>query len=416
MRTLRAFYLAILILLPAAARAESLEDLLVKKGVISRDELRGAPAGENAKVYWNNGTRLEFPDTGFMAQINTLLQPRYEFNNNDETAGQVNQSSFRSNATRIIMHGNALNQEFNYRLETDFIAAKGADGAVAPTLLDGYLQWNPCPFFTLRMGQFKSGVVRQFITGNAYQQIPDRSYTSDIFRGNYQQGARATFTDADKVYSLFASVYNGESQEEGGLRGGRNFAGSDTRMMGDVGLRANLMGMQDPFIDADLELTSAPALNVGLAYSYTDAENDFGDGLAASDFQRGGADANFKYLGYSLHLEVFWAEWKNDLAGESEPIGGYVQTGYMFTPKWEGVLRYGYTDCDNSDIVTGACASSLGAVEKLNEAAAGLNYYIWKQNLKAQLAYIMLRQDLGSHAEVSDIDTNRWMFQLSAYL
>ena len=400
------------ILAAGAARAETLEDLLVERGVLTIDDIRADGSAADPKIFWKGGTRIEMPGEAVALQVNTLLQPRYEFIDQDPAS---NESSFRLYAARAVFSGTALGTEFNYRLETDFVGNKSADGELTPALLDGYLQWNPCSWFSMRMGQYKVPVGRQFVTPNAFQQIPDRSNTSDVFRVNYQPGVRAILTDPDKRFTFHTSLYNGESDGEGGPRGGRNYPGVDTKMLTDVGARWNITGTMEPYIDGDIDITQELAINVGAIYAYTSAQNNYhGLGLANGDMQRANVDANLKYMGYSLHSEFFWGDWENDLAGSSKPIGSYVQTGYMLTDTWEAVLRYGYTDCGSGDIAFGACSTAAGAVAHFDEAAAGINHFFVKHNLKAQLAYIYLRQDL-KHSE-DNVDNSRIILQLSAWL
>ena len=78
-------------LIPAVSNAATLEELLVEKGVITKGEASASMHAGNAKVYWNKGTRLEFPDTGFTAKFNTQIQARYRFNDLESSG---NSSSF----------------------------------------------------------------------------------------------------------------------------------------------------------------------------------------------------------------------------------------------------------------------------------------------------------------------------------
>jgi hypothetical protein len=75
---------ALLLLTPAVSQAKTLEELLVEKGVITKGEAAGASDSSASKLYWNQGTRVEFPDNGFTTSIATMLQTRYSFNDRDE--------------------------------------------------------------------------------------------------------------------------------------------------------------------------------------------------------------------------------------------------------------------------------------------------------------------------------------------
>lgn len=69
---------AALLVAPAVSQAATLEDLLVEKGVITKAEAAAA-GGASGKVYYNGGTRFDFPDSGFTMKVNLTLQERYTF-------------------------------------------------------------------------------------------------------------------------------------------------------------------------------------------------------------------------------------------------------------------------------------------------------------------------------------------------
>lgn len=401
---------------PSLAQAKTLEDLLVEKGVITASEARGAVAGPDAKVYWKEGTRLEFPDSGFTTKINTQIQTRYTFNDDDEEAGYANTSSFSVRRARLILSGTALNKEFTYKLQADMVGNTDEDGSKSPALKDAYIQWEPCEGMGVRMGQFKPGISRQWNTESWALQFPDRSFVSEVFTVDRQAGARAFYSDPDQVFTAFASIYNGESDSEGGIGGGVNHVGRDTKHMGDVGVRANIMGQMNPFVEGDIDMTQDTAVNAGVTYSYSDANNDISDfGLAKTELNRLSADVNVKAQGFSLHGEFFSMKIDNENVPEdSTPMGFYTQLGYFIDPSFEIAGRYGYTDCDEGS-PWGGCA--YGA-DKFNEVDVSLNYYFWKHNLKAQLAWSRLNEKFTDHTGTDDDSTNdnRWMLQLSAYL
>ena len=133
---------ALLLLTPAVSQAKTLEDLLVEKGVITKGEAAGASDSSASKVYWNEGTRVEFPDTGFTTSIATMIQSRYAFTDVDEDSGAKNTSSFDVNRARLIVSGTAMNNEFSYMLSTDFVDSTDTEGG-AVGVRDAYIDWRP---------------------------------------------------------------------------------------------------------------------------------------------------------------------------------------------------------------------------------------------------------------------------------
>lgn len=405
-----------LMLIPAVAQAKTLEELLVEKGVVTRAEAAGVSSSAAGRVYWNGGTRLEFPDNGFTTQINTAIQTRYTYTDADSDYGQ-NSSSFDVETARIIISGSALNNEFNYKLEGDFAGNQEendsggqVDQSSSPELLDAYLQWNACDWASARMGQFKTAVSRQFNTNNWDLQFIEITEASNLFNLGYQQGAQANW-NWDSL-SVSSAIFNGDSTGEG-----QNLPGVDTRMTGVFGARYNIMGDANPFVESDIAYSENAGWDFGAAYAYASGNQNVTPSadMTVTDTvntQTVSVDSNFKYKGISVAGEFYYQDYSpDDYSGlDYNSQGFYLQTGYFLSPKkWEIAARYSYIDCDNG-LAPGVCSG----VDDVNQATGGINYYWWGNNLKASLNYDFLNQDeLG--ADSGNNNTNRWMFQLSSY-
>jgi phosphate-selective porin OprO and OprP len=394
----------LLLLSPAVSQAKSLEDLLVEKGVITKGEAARTASSGASKVYWNDGTRVDFPDAGFNAGISTLIQTRYTFTDSDEEAGGKNTSSFSVERARVILSGTALHEEFSYYLQGDFVGSGEVTDKTAG-LKDAYLKWHPCDYASLKMGQFKTGFSRQFLASDEKLQFADRSIASDAFDFDRNQGLAGTWALADGMVVLGAQIFNGISDGEG-----INSVGVDTKHLGVVNARANVMGKMDVYEEGDIGMTRDPAVSVGLAAAFSQSANNSGGVTQDRDITGINADATFKYQGISVAGEFYWTQIDPDIGDESEPLGFYVQGGYFLTPKkLEVAARYSQIDCDDGS-AGGICTGS----DSINGVSVGLNYYFWEHNLKAQLNYEFLQQDtLG--AGTDDVNTNRWLLQLSSY-
>jgi len=401
-----------LLALPFVAHAKTLEDVLVEKGVITKAEAAGAAAGSAAKVYWNNGTRFEFPDSGFTSAVTTYLQERYTFTDADEGAGRKNTSSFEQNNARVIISGTALHNEFTYRLEGDFVGYKGTDGTRAPYLRDAYIVWNAMPGVSFQLGQYKTFVSRQFVTASHTIQLPDEALASRAFGLSYQNGLSAKFTTEDKVFMLRAGIFNGESSGEG-----QNKGGVDLRHSGMVTARLNAVGQIDPYEETDVNYTEDFALSFGATYAASWARKTFDAEIGLEDAERHtiNVDAIMKYQGFSLAGEFYWADVDADsFASSANPLGFYVQTGYFFIPKkFEIAARYSYVDCDDGLGCVGGLGSAIAGTDKAHEVGAVLNYYFWKHNLKAALAWLRLNEEYPG--DTDDVNTNKWIFQVTSY-
>jgi len=422
---------ALLLAIPSMVQAKTLEDLLVEKGVITAGEARGTASAGDAKVYWNDGTRLEFPDNGFTTKINTQIQTAYQFIDTDSSmresgVGRADTSSFNVERARLILAGTALNQEFSYKLQTEFSENNQYVGGSNAEIKDAYVQWEPCEGMGYRMGQFKTGLSRQYNTSSQDLQIPVRSAASQKFSTGRQAGLRAFYSDLDENYSVYASIYNGESSREGGIAHGEDHSGADVHHSYDLGIRANILGRMNPFVEGDIDMTEDLAVNVGAVYSYSNPRtlsSDFGiDGGPMLDgkINRANADVNVKYNGFSFNSEFYWADYDYDFGEAVHPFGVYAQAGYFFMPQFEVAARYSFVDCDGSFGSECSLFDAPVAVDDVNEAALSLNYYFWKHNLKLQLAYIFADQDLYADDKAEygtdDVKTNIWRLQFSAYL
>lgn len=403
---------AALLIAPAVTQAKTLEDLLVEKGVITKAEAHGATSSSASKVYWNNGTRFEFPDNGFTASFATFLQQRYTFTDNDEEAGRKNTSSFDVKAARIVISGTALNNEFAYHLEPDFSYDGDGDGAYGVELLDAYLTWNACDWAAIKMGQYKTFISRQFNTTDWKLQFPDRTVMSDYFDLGRQAGLSGEFATEDNMFVLSAGIFNGLSDGEG-----MNRSGVDTKHSGGLAVRINPIGQMDSYAEADVDYTEDFAMSLGAAYMFSNASSDMGLGAEDVDVNSLSFDVNMKVQGFSLNGEFFWSNYDVD-SSDDEPdvIGFYIQAGYFLMPKkFEVAARYGLLDCDNDDDAPARNTVGIcnGGIDKVNEVGIALNYYWWKHNLKASLAYTFLNE--SPVGDGSDVNTNKWMFQLSSY-
>jgi hypothetical protein len=270
-------------------------------------------------------------------------------------------------------------------------------GERRPRLLDAYIDWNASDWGGLRMGQFKPAISRSWNNHAAFMQFTDRSVVSDVSDFGRQQGlaGRAELAGLD----FGAAIFNGSLGDDGA-----NLSNFDTKHLFVGNVRFNVMGEMNPYQEGDIDWTEDMALNFGAAYAYGNASGDV-------DRQAVSIDANFKSNGLSLHGEFFWNREKEG-AEKYKPLGLYAQAGYFLVPRTiELAARYSYGDADGIPLLVNGVIA-----DKLNQVSVALNYYWWKHNLKAQLGYDFLNVDQGSSApNGGDVNTNRWMLQLSSY-
>jgi phosphate-selective porin OprO/OprP len=392
------------ILMPGICQAKTLEDLLVEKGIITKSEAVSSEEIAPGSLSWKNGNRFSYPSEGITATVSTLLQNRYTFTDNDINSGKPNISNFDTTRARLIVSGTALHEEFSYVISADFVGTTDEDGTKSPNLKDAYVKWNPCDWAALKIGQFKTGISRQFNTNDAKLQFIDRSAVSDYLSLDRQEGLQASSAMADGMVEIAAAIFNGESDGEG-----INKSGQDTKQTGILNVRLNAMGKMDPYEEGDVNWTEETAISIGGAYARSGSNNDVGAGLDDTDKDTVSLDANLKSEGLSIHTEGFYRNQDSDISRDSINIKGfYIQTGYFLDPKvLEIAARYGNLNCDDGR-GSGACKGN----DRINDAAATLNYYFMKNNLKAQFGYELLNEN-PTGATTSEINTSKWIFQFT---
>lgn len=386
---------ALFIMLPLVSQAKTLDELMAEKGIVAQDEIRADMHG--SKVYWNKGTRLEFPDTGFSTRIFTELRTRYEFTDYDD--GIDNDSSFDVNNVRLGVAGHILNSEFGYYIKAALTGDKntwtGRTDATSADILDAYITWSPCDEGELKMGQFKSAVSRAYNTSLVNMQFADRSIASDFFDLGRQAGLAASM-DVGGL-TVGAQVLDGIDENV--------VDHNDTDHTYVLHARLPITGEIDSSIEGDVDYTEELGADLGVAYAHSVIDKD--------DLNTVSVDANVKSQGFSLHSELFWNELSVDSVSGSpdyDGIGYYVQAGYFLTPKdLELAARYSYVDCDNGKSLN--CAALGVALDDISEVNVSLNKYWWAHHLKAQIGYSILTLDAGSQ----DTDVNRWLLQLSGW-
>lgn len=431
---------AALLLAPSVSHAKTLEELLVEKGVITRGEAAGTVSSSPAKVFYNDGTRIDFPDSGFTLKIRTMLQSRYSYNDEDGEAladptrnpdasfngvngTRVNTSSFDVVRARIVVEGTALYQEFAYKLEGDFVGTGNnpelvrdtVDGRKEPDLKDAYITWQPCEGWGTQMGQFRTFISRQFRNSDAALQFADRSVASQANFLGWQQGLAQSGESDDGMIQGSVGVFNGSSDGEG-----INSTGNDVNHSIQAALRVNPVGKMNVLEEGDVDYSDEVAVSVGTAFAYSEAHGDVAGIGRQEDWDQYNvsADANLKYEGVSVHGEYFYktAELQHRPVGlDYSTNGGYLQAGFFVLPReLELAGRYSIQDCDNG-AAPGICADR----DQVQEAAATINYYWWKHALKAQLGYTYISEEYAKGVSgvrgADEANSNRYTFQVSSF-
>lgn len=370
-------------------------------------------ADQNGRLYYKDGTRLEFDD--FDMRINLQVQPRFTYEDNDEEgrreAGLDEENdvmSFDLRRVRLNFTGNLLKKQFSYQVQTDLRSDQGGN-----ELKDAWLQWNG-DGVNLRWGQTKVPFSRQFLVSSANLEFIERSIASEAFDHDRQIGMllHGPIGDAGTYY---IGGFNGESEGEGDNR-----PGVDNNLLVSAAANFNVGEYGSRAMEGDLRPANKRdelAMTFGAAVTYGEATGDPFDvgGDFATDFDKFdlNVDAGLRFAGWSLQTEFYYAYAELDEKNASgdydnlDNFGFYVQGGYLFTEEWELAVRYALVQPDDE----------IATFEDLNEISAVLNYFLNGHNLKLQVGGTWEFSNFNEEVAGTDDDISDFRFetQLAGY-
>jgi hypothetical protein len=245
---------------------------------------------------------------------------------------------------------------------------------------------------------------------------------NEVFNLGRSLGAGVHGTIADRL-SYAAAILSGDFARQGESP---NIGELDTNFAYAARLVAHILG--EPIkTESDLAFSKHPQLEIGTSFAYND---DNGDGLrdipysipdrirrgrgiggnavselTGSDGLQLGADAAFRYRGFSLTSEYWlraigsdsrFSEWEQR-TGRSDTThqqGGYVQAGYFILPKKVEIAGRLGGMWDNDD-------------DNVWEYAIGVNYFPWQSyNVLLQVDFTRIAEapSRSRHANWSQND------------
>lgn len=221
-------------------------------------------------MYYNKGTRIEFPDAAFDRKINTLIIARYSFLDTDQDALRPETSSFDVAQARLVVSGTALNKHFANLIQADLLG-KRDDVRREPDLRDASIDWSPTPSFSLRIGQSKLLCPRSGLNSDARLQFPIRTEAALYFDEGRQARAMTSVDLLEGLARINAALFNGNSDNEG-----FNRSGLDTHHLAQAGVRVIAFGKMNFLEEGDVGATPEPALSIGTFYGFNDAHIQLG--------------------------------------------------------------------------------------------------------------------------------------------
>jgi phosphate-selective porin OprO and OprP len=333
-------------------------------------EASPAPADARPKITYSDGqTNFEF--AGGSLSISNRAQFRFTEELPDDDlrlpgteAGGDPKGSFRIRRAKTELSGWVWRKELTYELQLSWAGAEAGASTTEP-LEDFILTWDASrkKTFQITVGQFKVPLGRQEMTSSNRLQFVDRDILSFEFTRGRDIGVQLQGLVAGGRLEYRAGVFNGNPASRLGNDNDRYQYNARVVLQpwGDV-----------RYSESDFESKDKPLLAVGAQFE----NNDLRGVTNATDFNTTilGADAVFKYRGFSLFAEYFDRRRKPETGESFDSNGFHAQAGYFVKRNvLEVAARYAGFD-----------PSSLIAENDLSEKGLGLNYYLNKHNLKLQ--------------------------------
>jgi phosphate-selective porin len=313
----------------AASAADPALELLLRKGIITREEYDQAvrettgarepipqiatpqdksgtaktgsadsdttvELGKGIKFGYDRGLYTQFKDK-FRLKIRIRIQPRFtdaHFNgawntigdpkNYPNVSGTGTISAFKHgedvdvfgvHRTRLVFEGFAFSPDINYfvqfRNDTADATTQNAAGRSTTQLYDAYITFRQLSWANLRIGQYRTHLGRQEFFSSALLQFVDRGFVAEAFVPNVidrrDQGV-TIFSDYNKYPVNYAlGVFNGVGINL--TRLGLTTPGNANELMYVGKLTWDIMG-KPGYFEGDLVHSSTPQLAIGASYGY----------------------------------------------------------------------------------------------------------------------------------------------------
>jgi len=364
------------------------------------------------QVGYDKGFYIKSADETFLLKINGYFRVRWTGQNrqtdNPRVQGRQKQddiNGFEIEDLYMFFHGYIHDPKLTYKI----VATGETDANHSWSTYTAYINYAFADELQVTAGLVKIPFGRQWLSSKSVLQFIDRSMATEMF-GLGRSIAAAVHGTLAKRLSYVVGIANGvanqnDSPSSDPLELDTNFAYA-ARLVG------HLLG-KPITTEGDLAYSKDPQLEVGMSFGLGDDNGDLNPGawysipdrirrgrgiggsaatdLTGTDYYQAGADAAFRYRGFSATAEYFlrtidgedeMSAWElhTGRSGAHHQQGGYLQAGYFIVPKKvEAVARLGGVwDNDGDDVW---------------EYALGVNYFPWSSY------NVMLQADFTRIAE-----------------
>ena len=332
-------------------------------------------------IVWDDGLFLRAAPVE--AHLAAGVQPRYRGVILPAPTGNL--SGFDLHHAQLDLDGTVLGW-LSVETRFDFGFEYLSQGALS-AIRDLNVVARPLPWLYVRGGQFKVPYSRQRQVNALRQTFTDRSVATRVFAPDRDLGVAAGAQLFDGKLTIDAAVTDG-------VMAGRELA-NDNR---DLAYTLRVVGAPLgplPLTEGDRARTPRPRVAFGASFRYDLQPTDVPPPL--DDLQhRGqrdnielvdaGAEVAFRWRGFAVEGEYFFRQERRGFGRPNRQFhGGYGQASAMLWRGLEVGARVAYAQAPS---LRPEPVGLFGdAPRSAFEAGGVVNYYVWNERVKAQLAY-----------------------------
>lgn len=356
----------------AGDSVENLLELLIKKGVITKEEgaalrkevqegkeQKGKGTKEqvvqakddskarawmdNIEIGYKDGAFIKTKDERFSLKLNTAVQPFFEY---EDLEDKSDVRTFRLRRARLYVSGNAFYPWLKYSTQ---ITLEGGSVALRDYTLssDYFKELQPT------IGQFKVPFDREFLTSGFSLQLIERSIASEEFSLQRDIGIQLSGKVFKDLLGYRAGIFNSSGANQNNQDKDFMYVGRLTFMpLGPVPYsQAALKPMATPRLAIGVGTAYLPGLEPGERKTLAGRLGNINVLPVESDVTQVTADLAFLYRGFSFeggyHFRNIDPKVKTKYKS-TDANGFFIQAGYFIIPEHlEFAARYSFVDPDN---------------------------------------------------------------------
>ena len=354
----------------AADKTEALLDLLVEKGIVTKDEAAGLRADLAVKEQDEKSQKKEFNITaGKLIKLSGYTQVRYR------NGGDIN-DTFDIRRARLSIYGD-ITERFDYKTQVEF------GGTSSPFLLDAAIGYKLAPYLKLTAGQFKIPFSRENLISSSKLETINRSQVVEalVARGKDVIGNQNGRDIGVQASGSFLPIQDNYLFDYAvGVFNGNGINRLDNNEQKDIIGRLVAHPIKDLSVGGSF-YTGRATLNTTPARPEQKQDRD-----------RIGAELAYTHDPISLKWEYISGD-----DGTTNKDGWYAQAGYFIIPKkLQGVFKF---DTYNPDTKV--------KKDGTNVYTAGINYYFNKW------AFAQVNYELKDEKQEREIPNNTLTGQLT---